>query len=810
MAKTVNLSKISRDLQSLDFIFSVFTEDRANGINTVADALTRIKNVRTLNLNRVNGQLNDLADAIIRIEPDKLESVASSLASIRGAGTGRISLPRITNTIGTPVNSGSVSVGASSATTSADSITASAEEADRVVETSVARAESNLNSLSGVFKKLRSVGVSAAKTIGNGFAAVGKKVLSVAAGPFRMLQNAIQRIAAPIKNFVTMFKRRLLYRLINSIISMVTKAVKEGVNNVYQYSKAINGTLAESMDKIATSFLYFKNSLGAMLAPLLNAVAPVIDRLVDKAVDFLNIINQTIAKLTGASTWTKALKYPTEYAEAADDAAKKVKKLKNTILGLDEINLMNDNSATSVGSKKTQLDYSKMFEEVSVDINESPMMSKLERIRKTLSGLFAPIKSAWQKYGDPIMTKFHGIVEKIGTLWDRILGNLERSTVFDSILKLVESIFGFVDQILGDIIASDDESDNMRETFELIDGILSGIVGIFTTIIDKIKEALEKGDNGEKLAQSIHDLINEILGFVKDVVDKVVEFLDTTDFEPLVKAVTDVNNALKDVVKALRDDLGPIWDNIVKPILKWLLENGIPGVLQVIAGALQVIAGVLSGDMNKLWGGLETAASGVFTALKPMIVDLCKGLETVINGIIKLMNFIPGVQIEYVDMLSWYYGNPTQNISNNAPEFLTKQTYTRSQAEEFAKNFNMSVEDVMAKWNASGMTYRGFASGGMPPQGTAFIAGEAGPEIVANIGGRSGVMNVEQMSEGVAAGVRDANMEQNALLREQNSLLRVLIEKEFSATAIVSTDDIIAGLQRNNRRNGRTIVPVGV
>ena len=266
----------------------------------------------------------------------------------------------------------------------------------------------------------------------------------------------------------------------------------------------------------------------------------------------------------------------------------------------------------------------------------------------------------------------------------------------------------------------------------------------------------------------------------------------------------------------------------MKPLLDFLVEIGLPGILEAIAGALEMVAGalallsgVLNGDVDSILTGLDKLANGFLGLVKGALKTILGYFEFAINNWIKFFNIIPGVNIPEIDLTSWIDeklwlssgpSNMGQHIAAGELSNIgtSTTTYTRQQAEDFAKKFDMTVDEVMKKWNAAGMTYRGFASGGMPPQGTAFIAGEAGPEIVANINGRSGVMNVEQMSEGVAQGVRDANHEQNALLREQNALLRVLIDKEFSATAIVSTDDIIAGLQRNNRRNGRTIVPVGV
>lgn len=99
-----------------------------------------------------------------------------------------------------------------------------------------------------------------------------------------------------------------------------------------------------------------------------------------------------------------------------------------------------------------------------------------------------------------------------------------------------------------------------------------------------------------------------------------------------------------------------------------------------------------------------------------------------------------------------------------------------------------------------------YADGGFPTTGQMFVAREAGPELVGTIGGRTAVANNDQIVAGITAGVESANARQNALLAEQNSLLRQLLDKEF--TAEVTTSSIANGLNRKNIRDGRTTVPV--
>lgn len=88
---------------------------------------------------------------------------------------------------------------------------------------------------------------------------------------------------------------------------------------------------------------------------------------------------------------------------------------------------------------------------------------------------------------------------------------------------------------------------------------------------------------------------------------------------------------------------------------------------------------------------------------------------------------------------------------------------------------------------------RGYATGGYPKSGELFWAREDGaPEMVGKMGGNTAVANNEQIvtgiSSGVSKGVSDANREQNALLREQNELLRRLLQKQFTAQVSPSAE----------------------
>ena len=100
-----------------------------------------------------------------------------------------------------------------------------------------------------------------------------------------------------------------------------------------------------------------------------------------------------------------------------------------------------------------------------------------------------------------------------------------------------------------------------------------------------------------------------------------------------------------------------------------------------------------------------------------------------------------------------------------------------------------------------------FYKGGFPQEGQLFLAREPGnPEMVGSIGNRTAVANNDQIVEGISAGVEYANSRQNALLAEQNSLLRQLVAKDFGVE--ITANSLARTLNRKNVRDGKQTVAV--
>lgn len=219
------------------------------------------------------------------------------------------------------------------------------------------------------------------------------------------LSAPFKNISKKISGFVKSLQRIFMYRMIRSAIRLVTEGFKEGLENLYQYSLLVGSQFHKSMDLMATDALYVKNSLGAMVSPLINAFAPAVDAITDKFVNLLNLVNQTFSALAGKSTYTAAKKVKTEWMDAESSVKESTDKIKRYVLGFDELNILGDkDNSTSSKKEKETPDYLAMFHELPV---ESTIGDFVKQIRDAIKN------SQFYKVGKMIAEKMNEIIKSI-------------------------------------------------------------------------------------------------------------------------------------------------------------------------------------------------------------------------------------------------------------------------------------------------------------------------------------------------------------------------------------------------------------
>lgn len=418
------LTKIKVDASSVDGIKKL--ADAVNSFSTAKLSSGIAKNIESIT-QAVKGmddsdisRLNELGDALKKMDGITIPNIKSAMDAVKKSKSQQnMQLPAV-------LNEGSTDLAPIQGTNFADSFVSGSDIIDvafKEIESDSTEVGSRIETLAtkfmnwkaalgtvgGAVKKLGLNGLkaglsgvsSAVKLAGKGFKSLAGSQISKAKEGFKSLSKAGSSLLSSLS-------RIAMYRAIRFFFSQLTSAMKEGINNLYQYSTLMGGTFKSSMDSLATSFTYLKNSLGAMAAPIINAIAPAVDALIDKFVTLLNVVNQFFARLSGASTYTKASKAAQSYGDsissAGSSAKKAAKDIKDATTGIDELNIISQNDNSSSGSGSGGSNYGDMFETVPIDSTISDFTDKLKAAFEA---------GDWTELGTLLGEKFNEIVDSI-------------------------------------------------------------------------------------------------------------------------------------------------------------------------------------------------------------------------------------------------------------------------------------------------------------------------------------------------------------------------------------------------------------
>ena len=447
------------------------------------------------------------------------------------------------------------------------------------------------------------------KTSGADAAAFARHLVKM---PWEHLKNKINGLIKPIQNLGHSFARIAMYRALRTAIKAITTGFSEGIKHLYEWSRAVDTTFKNSMDSLSTSAHYLRDSLGAMASPLIDALAPAIEFLVDKFVSLLNVVNQFISTLTGKDTWRKAVRTPTKYSTGLEDAAdsankatKAQKKLNKALQDFDELNLITTSTTKgrnpSSKSGKGAEDYSTHFE-------KAPVADWIKEIKNAIK------KGDWNGAGKLLATKLNGMLDK----W--------KAKEFGE--KIGQKFQNGIDFYLG-FMKNFDWAKLGIKAGDFINGILSKVKpkALGEAMVAKLKAALKFLANfswtvnlkplGEAFghafnelfsADTMNDLGHTISGLINDAIDVGIGFVTTADFgtaaesvmDSLFTAISEIN--WKDAAKVVAKLATGLLDAI-KSALEYAVTH-----IDVVLQAVWDFVGTLLGE---LWEYLIGSIGGL-------------------------------------------------------------------------------------------------------------------------------------------------------------------------------------------------------
>ena len=463
---------MSDSFKSIEFSIIANTDNAADSINNLSEALEKLGNTRSKvgdNLKAISESLNGFkygtalifekmgtalkGVTVTKGKVDKVNSFVAALSSLDDSTVERWERLGAAMSFAAYAVSGFKGFSVSGLTSDDAQQAENSPAALAGQETTKENLDETKKSANGVFDALDKVlGVLAMfhkyarfiKPVANALKKVADATILLPVTLGSRFAASIKQFTAGLGQMFNAMKRIALYRLLRTAIKELTQGFAEGQKNLYNYSKLVGTEFAPSMDRLASASLYLKNSLAAMAAPIINAIVPAVRVAVNAIVTLLNYFNMLIAAFTGKSITSVAKEIGTAWddgTKSAKGANKAAKELKRTILGFDELNVLNDNNNGGGGGGSGSggaVDFSDMFEEV--EIPES-LKDFVERVKEMLKA------QDWEGLGTFLGEKFNSLIneanfaglgEKVGTVVGGIIStayNFFRTADFENVGK---------------------------------------------------------------------------------------------------------------------------------------------------------------------------------------------------------------------------------------------------------------------------------------------------------------------------------------------------------------------------------------
>lgn len=714
------------ELDNLQIKISADAESAIRSLQGLASALKRIDTQAKSNAFEVLAKkVNSFAEAVRGSVSDveRLANAVSKLGSLRGSSAVRGASPESLG-IGTTTRTGEV---------------AAEKEAVKTLESVQKSAAKATATLAREFKNKN-------KTLD----AQTKKVKRET-NALKHYAKETQKSTKHTNQFASSILRVLKYRLIRTVLKEIADAFKEGLGNLYQFSKGLNalgkndssGNVAQTLDSLTSTLLQLKNTLGVTFGYLIIALQPIITAMSDALMKLAESINILMSDALGNKTFYRAKYTLKEYMETAKETTKVNKGMLQSFDELHNITTGNDNG----------LDYSDMFEEVAItDELKKQAETTIFKDATAVVGAIAAYKGLKE-----IIKLILGLFDSKNDKLDKQGGKIKKET---------------------DLLGNNNTG--------LIGGyaLLAGIVGSVAVAIDLLKEKFGKPTpdaipepviDGIETAKTDLEQTQTAYENLKTAWDELPEVIPDTVYENL--------DEYRELIKETRkeyEQLQIVMGNQSEQRAQRVYE--IEGLRQAPAQTYSPAAKASESqyeylDVRQASESAAKDASNAVSAVKEAVWD--NWLSTVIPD---TFEDIKEHKTDYANMLglassgligSYSAANYTTVAKGGGGANITNITSYLSKGAAAAGAAMVALGEDIKDFFKGFVKTPQYASGGFPSAGSMFIAGESGAEMVGTINGRTAVANTDQITEAIASAVY------NAIISANGSQTNVVIEGDM-------------------------------
>lgn len=404
--------------------------------------------------------------------------------------------------------------------------------------------------------------------------------------------------------------------------------------------QSLKATVGQGLINIFTPVLKVINVLLGKLATLANAFKSFTELITGKKSS--GQTSGSGAGLTGdasgvqdtADAYGQAADNASKLADSTEDVADATKdaaKAANGYLSpLDEINRYSTQNTSSTASKVPSsgtgsggspgglagavgsVDYGKVAEgETALD----KISKSAEKLAKLLKNLWKPFQDAWKKEGKNTISAaqiaLSGIAKlakSVGRSLVEVWTNGTGTTMLTTMLRIAQNVL------------------------KTIGNIASGFA-----------DAWNKNNVGTQIIQNIANALVVVMQFIERIAADTATWAANLDFYPLLESISNLTSAFAPILESIGNVLEWIYNNIVLPMLKWVIEVGLPTVINLVSKVATFLA-----DHQSIVEAFGAALIGAFAAAKiaglaSIIIKKVSGIAMAAKGLISLMTGTGGI-----------------------------------------------------------------------------------------------------------------------------------------------------------------------
>lgn len=405
--------------------------------------------------------------------------------------------------------------------------------------------------------------------------------------------------------------------------------------------QSLKATVGQGLINIFTPVIKVINVLLGKLATLANAFKSFTELITGKKSS--GSTSSSGAGLTGdasgvqdtADAYGQAADNASKLADSTEDVAdvtKDAAKAANGYLSpLDEINRYSTQNTSSTTASKTpssgtgsggssgglagavgNVDYGKMAEgETALD----KISKSAEKLAKLLKSLWKPFQDAWKKEGKNTINAAQIALTGISKLAKSVSKSLVEVWTNGTGTKMLETMLRIAQNVL-----------------KTIGNIASGFA-----------DAWNKNNVGTQIIQNIANALQVVLSFVERIAKDTADWAANLDFYPLLESISNLTATFAPILESIGNVLEWIYKNIVLPMLKWVIEVGLPTVINLVSKVATFLA-----DHQSIVEAFGAALIGAFAAAKiaglaTRVIKSVSGIATAAKGLISLMTGTGGI-----------------------------------------------------------------------------------------------------------------------------------------------------------------------